>query len=67
MTAASGDAGILQQLDCRVQQRMKAQTVGRAFPTSAFAFTFVRRFIAKPDFRRQIGKLVRRVLERFDL
>jgi hypothetical protein len=46
---------------------MKAQTVGRAFPTSAFAFTFVRRFIAKPGFRRQIGKLVRRVLERFDL
>ena len=53
------DASILQQRDCRVPQRMKAQTVGRSFGIAAFAFTFMRRFIAKPGLRQQIGKLVR--------
>jgi hypothetical protein len=53
------DTGILQQRDCRVPQRMKAETVGRAFPIPAFAFASMRRFIAKPDLRQQIGNLVR--------
>ena len=53
------DTSILQQRDCRVPQRMKAQTVRRAFRIPAFAFASMRRFIAEPGLRQQIGKLVR--------